>query len=383
MTAKRILFLAPVGEKGGAETVLLDIARGLDAARYRPLVACLKPGAFVEDLRGLGITAHALPAHQTRHLHRVGAAVQRLRRLVREERIDLIHANGSSMLLYAALASAGTGCRVVWQVHDPLCGGGLFERAFVAVQRRMRPDWTIFSNPAVAASYLKTYHGLTRHCTILPGVDAEGLLRGADAVRGRAALSIPEGAPVIAMFARLQRAKGHHDLLRAARQVLSQHPEARFLLCGGSLFGLEPDYPEEIKRAVAEAGVGARVRLCGYVSDVEKRDILAAATLIVHPALSEPFGISVLEGMAAGKPVVATDCVGPATTVVHGETGLIVPRGDAGALAGALLSLLDHPDQAQRMGACGRVRVQEEYTLDAMVRQVQDVYTQIWGGSAA
>ena len=134
---------------------------------------------------------------------------------------------------------------------------------------------------------------------------------------------------------------------------------------------------------MAEAGVGARIRLCGYVSEEEKRDILAAATLIVHPALSEPFGISVIEGMAVGKPVVATDCVGPSLIIADGETGLLVPRGDAGALAGAMLSLLDHPDQARRMGKCGQARVLEEYTVSAMVRRVQEAYAQVWGGDAA
>ena len=381
MTIKRILFLAPVGEKGGAETVLLDIARGLDPARYLPVVACLKPGAFVEELRGLGITAHALPAHQTRQFHKVGTAIRGLRRIIRQERIDLIHANGSSMLLYAALASARTRCRVVWQVHDPLCGGGLFERAFVAAQRRMRPDWTIFSNPAVAESYLGTYQNLARNSTILPGVDAEGLRRGADAARGRAALGIAEDAPVIALFARLQRAKGHSILIQAAKQVLRRYPDARFLICGGSLFGLEPDYPDEITREMADAGISDSMRLCGYVAEEEKRDILAASTLVVHPALSEPFGISVIEGMAAGKPVVVTDCVGPAMTVVNGETGLVVPRGDADALAGALLFLLDHPEQARRMGRCGRIRVEENYTLGAMVQQVQDAYAQVWSAA--
>ena len=377
MTPKRILFLSPVGEKGGAETFLLDIIRGLDRACYQPLSVCLKPGPFVEELRGMGLSAYALPAHQTRQFHKVVAAVWHLRKIIRKEQIDLIHANGSSMMLYAGLAAAGTKCRIVWQVHDPLAGGGLFERAFVAVQRRMHPVWTIFSNPLVAESYQGTYHNLTRHSTILPGVDAERLGQGADETRGRAAWNIPEKAPVITMFARLQEAKGHLFLIQAAKQVLERYPESRFLICGGSLFGLEPNYPEKLKRKMAEAGVEGRMQLCGYVSEEAKRDILAATTLGVHPALSEPFGISVIETMAVGKPMVVTDSIGPATTVVNGETGWIVPRGDAAALAAALLSLLDHPEQARQMGACGRKRVQENYTLAAMVNQVQSIYAQV------
>ncbi len=379
---KRILFIDPVGEKGGAEVVLRDIVCGLDRSRFQPLVACLKPGPFVEELRSLGIPVLALRSHKTRQLHRVAGAIRQLAQIIRRERIDLVHGNGCTMLFYGGLAGASRRVPCVWHVYDPLKGTGIFEAAFIATQRLLHPAWTIFGTPAVEESYVATYKNLKRHSALLPGVDVNQVTQGADPTRGRARWSLPPDVPVIAMFARMQRTKGHLDLIRAAALVVKSYPDAYFLLCGGTLFGLEPDYPEELRRQIRDCGLDDCVHLTGFVSDEDKRDILAAATIIVHPALSEPFGLAVVEGMAAGKPVVATDCVGPSMTVVPGETGWLTPRADPDTLAGRLKSLLDDPAQAQLMGECGRQRVQEHFSVSAMIGQVEKIYDQVLGETA-
>lgn len=377
MKPKRILFVDPVGEKGGAEVVLFDLVCGLDRTRYQPVVACLKPGPFVEELRELNVPAFALQAHKARQLHRVIAAIRQLVRIVRRERIDLLYGNGNTMLFYAGLAARLTKIPCVWHVYDPLSGRGAFERFFVTVQRRLHPAWTIFCSPITAESHLATYKQLKLSRIILPGVDVARLLEDTQPQRAREALGIPPSAPIVAMFSRLQRQKGHLDLIEAVARVLSRHPETRFVLCGGALFDLEADYPDELKRVIEQQGLQDRVLLTGYVSDTQKRDILAAATIVVHPAHSEPFGLAVIEGMAAGKPVVATDCVGPRMTIVHNETGLIVPRGDVQALVSALCALLDDPERAGLLGRCGQRRVQDNFTVQAMVQQVEDVCDQV------
>jgi len=375
---RRILFVAPVGEKGGAEQVLVDIVRGLDRVRFTPLVVCLKPGPLVDELRALGVFAVGLRSHQTRQIHRVAGALRALARIVRAEKVDVLHANGGTMLFYAALGArlAGAKIPVVWSVYDPLHGGGAFERAFVAAQRRLRPAWTIFGTPAVAPTYEQSYARLVagRSQTILPGVNIADMEAGADAARARRDWGIPPDAPIATLFARLQPSKGHADLIEAAACVLAAHADTHFLLCGGALFGLHPGYEDEIRALIAARNLSARVRLTGYVPDAQKKDLLAAATLIVHPARSEPFGIALIEAMAAGKPVIATACDGPRTIVVPGETGLLVPPGDTNALAAAINALLAAPDQARRMGERGRERAQRRYSVAAMVTQVEKVY---------
>ncbi|HEY3495532.1 MAG TPA: glycosyltransferase, partial [Polyangiaceae bacterium] len=104
----------------------------------------------------------------------------------------------------------------------------------------------------------------------------------------------------------------------------------------------------------------------------EKKDVLAATTVLVHPARWEPFGISVIEGMAAGKPAVVADATGPALTVADGETGFVVPKGDAKALAHALRTLLRDPERAAAMGAAGARRVQERYHARVAAERLGD-----------
>ncbi|WP_218079979.1 glycosyltransferase family 4 protein [Anthocerotibacter panamensis] len=377
MGRARILLLNRVGYKGGAEEVLLDIARYLAPNRFEPRAVCLGAGPLVEDFRAAGLPTTVLIEHRTRELHKILIAVKQLADILRREKIDLIHANGSSTFLYAGLAAKLVPCPVVWEVYDPLAGTGLFEWLFFNVQRRLVPAWTIFGTPAVAESYLHHYRNLTAHSTILPGVDLAASLQDANPARARTALGIPNAAPIVVMFSRLQRQKGHLDLLRAAKTVLQRYPEVRFVLCGGALAGLEPDYPQELTAQIQAQGLTERVLLTGYVEAKLKWDILAAATLVVHPAHTEAFGIAVVEGMGAGKPVVATDCVGPKTTVLPGETGLLVPRQNPSALAEALLHVLSDPQAAHTMGEKGQIHVQHKYSKQQMVRQIEEVYTNV------
>lgn len=378
---RRILYLEPVGEKGGAEVVVLDLVRNLDRSRFAPMVACLREGPLADELTALGVPVFVFGPHRVRQVHRVAATIARLARLLREQEIDLVHANSGHLLFYARAASraasrAAGRAAVVWHPHDPLVHRGLFERFFVTTQRRMRPDWTLFANPAVAESYLAAYPRIGRHTTVVPGVDVTSI-DGGDAGKARRALGIPEDAPVVSMFARLQRFKGHLHLIEAARRLHGAFPDARYVLCGGSLFGREPGHAERVGARVVELGLEDRVVLPGYVTEEQKLDILAASTVLAHPADHEPFGIAVLEAMAAGKPVVATDAAGPSLTVADGETGFLVPRGDVEALTAALEKLLADPDLARDMGRAGRARVEERYSVEAMVGAVEEVYDKV------
>ncbi len=375
---RRILYVVPFSDIGGSEQLVLDHLRCLDRTRYEPVLASLRPGAIVDAARDLGVTTYALRAHRTRELSRVAGAIRDLSRIIRRERIDLIFANQGSMLLYCGLAAAPFRLPVIWMIHDPLRGAGLFERAFVAAQRGIKPAWVIANSPGTLESYRAAYpriHG--RHSVLFPGTDPALLEQDADPVRARQALGIPEGAPILSLIARLQSSKGHLYLIAAAAKVLERFPEARFVIAGDTQFGIEPDYKSVVRAAIDSAGIGDAVLMAGYVSDSEKRDLLAATTVLVHPATWEPFGISILEGMAVGKPVVAASSAGPRLSVEDGKTGYLVPVEDSDAIAHAILKLLENPDEARAMGEAGRRRVQENFTVEKMVRQAESVFDSV------
>jgi len=170
---------------------------------------------------------------------------------------------------------------------------------------------------------------------------------------------------IVLVTARLDKQKGHHYLLQAASLV----PKAVFVLVG--------DGPERASlEAQARAlGLSDRVTFLGYRDDVG--DLLTTCDLFVLPSLFEGLPLSVLEAMAAGKPVVATAIGGTDEAIVQGHTGLLVPPGDPIALAAAIRTVLSNPKLARRLAAAGKARVHEHFSADAMIHKVTNIYEEI------
>lgn len=374
-TPARVLMVDPVGERGGAEVVLADLARRVDRARWRPRAVCLNPGPFVSELQALGIPAEGWPPHRVRRPDQVLATVLRFRRALRRFRIDLVHANGYNLLLTVGPAASRLGIPVVWHVHDPLVHGTGFERVHNWALRRHPPDATIFANPVVERSFRSAFRRLGRTELILPGVDT-GPATG-DAAGARRALGLPPDAEVVSMFARLQAHKGQQHLVAAAPGIIEAVPSAHVVLAGGALFGTGEDHADRLRAQIDRLGLRGRVLLPGFVSEELRAGILAASSVVVHPADKEPFGIAVVEAMAASRPVVVTDAEGPASIVRDGETGLVVGRGDAAALGRAVIELLTDPDRAARLGAAARARAVAHHGVDVAVRRTTEVWTDV------
>jgi glycosyltransferase involved in cell wall biosynthesis len=165
----------------------------------------------------------------------------------------------------------------------------------------------------------------------------------------RRELRLEPGQPVAAIVGRVDAGKGHDDTLAAFAAVAATLPRARLLVAGdGPLLG-------EVEAKVIARGLGDKVQLLGHRKDVDQ--ILALADVFIHPSLQDSCPLAVLEASAAGKPVVAYADGGIPEIVAGGETGLLVPTGDRGALADALLRLLADPALARRMGTAGRERM--------------------------
>jgi glycosyltransferase involved in cell wall biosynthesis len=198
------------------------------------------------------------------------------------------------------------------------------------------------------------------------------VLRGQelDRLRERAAepvsppLDAP-GSPVLLCVGRLAEQKGHRFLLEAMTAILADHPEARLLLAG-----------EGHLRPTLQAQAGDRVSFLGVREDVPA--LIARADLFVFPSLWEGQGNALLEAMAVGAPIVATDIPSTRETVTDGEHALLVPPGAAAALAGAVNRLLADPALARRLADAARVRAQD-YDIERTTRDLEAVYTRLLG----
>ena len=177
---------------------------------------------------------------------------------------------------------------------------------------------------------------------------------------------------VVAMLAVLQERKGHRFLLDAARVLKGRGRRIRYVFAGdGSL-------KTQLQTLVQTLGLREEVSFIGFVKDVPK--FLSSIDVLVLPSLYEGLGVAALEGMAAGKPVVATRVGGLAESIVDGETGFLVPPEDGAALADAIDRLVADPFMARAMGRKGAARVLSNFTIEQMASQNEAYYYALLDG---
>jgi glycosyltransferase involved in cell wall biosynthesis len=186
--------------------------------------------------------------------------------------------------------------------------------------------------------------------------------------------------PLVLFAGRLEIRKGLEVLLRAAPLVIAQVPNVRFVLAGGS----HPTLPvARLESLIDSLGVRGNLELLGHVPRSEIYSWFNRATLCAMPSYYETFGLTALEAMSAGLPVVATKVNGLSEVVEDGISGLLVPPGDATALAEAITRLLLHPDDCRRMGLSAKARALSRYDVNDVVRDTLSEYEDVRKGGAA
>jgi len=185
----------------------------------------------------------------------------------------------------------------------------------------------------------------------------------------RSSLGVASSWPIVRVVANLRRAKGHSVFLEAWTAVMRARPGARSLLVG------DGPLREELETRAAALGVRESVHFLGVRPDVPA--LLALSDVIAHPSFAESSSNAVLEALASGRPVVATDAGGTREAILDGQTGLLVPPGDVRALATGMLRLLSNPAEARALGQAGRRHVAEHFSLSTMIRAHETAYDRL------
>ena len=362
---KTILHLIETSGPGGAERVLVNIVENLDRARYRSVICLLKDGWLAAQLRQRGFETIMIP-------QRAGhdpAWVYKCIGLIRQKQIDMLHTHEFGMSTYGSLASWFTRVPMIATVHGKAYYGERWRRrmAYRIVARRavqmvaVAEDIRRFLIDRVGATPAKVR-------TIYNGVGAKAVCSAEEGARVRRELGIPEATPVIGTIANLYPVKGHTYLLKAAAEVAKVVPQAVWLLAGrGHLLG-------QLQDEACRLGIAERVRFLGFRDDPAA--LLQALDLFVLPSLSEGLSVAVLEAMAAGKPVVATDVGGNREVIVDRRTGFLVPARDPSALAARTMTLLTDKRLADLYGMNGKARIRQEFSLERMVSAYEQLYAE-------
>lgn len=289
--------------------------------------------------------------------------VLRLRRVLRAERPDVLHLHsrrGADVL--GAIAGRLCGVPVVLsrRVDNPE------SRAWVALKYRLH-DRVIAISQGIADVLAAEGVPPAKLRVVRSSLDPAPWRSPASRAAFCAEFGVPEDAVLIGVVAQLIERKGHRVLFEALRSLASQRAR---VIC----FGQGPKR-ESLERDAAD--LGETVRFAGFRSDLGRW--LGALDLLVHPALMEGLGVSLLQASAAGVPIIASRAGGMPEAVADEESGLLVPPGDAAALAAALKRLIDDPDLRRRLGAQGRARIEREFSVETMVRGNLAVYRELRG----
>jgi len=380
---RHILHISTGAELGGAERVVLDLVRSLDRERFRVSVVVPRRGRLAEALEAAGISSlvreywgrgHRLGRYSSWReyavallsLPQVARTLLELARRVNETPIALIHAHGIKAQMFSALLAPLVRARIVWHVHDFLRHRRLW--GVFGALRRIIPDAVVVPSGAVAREFSDQ-----SNVVVIPnGVDVREFSPAASR-RG-------DGRLRVGMIGALAPWKGQRVFLQAAERVSRAMPEVEFLIVGDEIYDTtgHRGFRQELEREVAARGLSSRVRFTGFRADVAA--ILRELDVLVHCAVEpEPFGRVLVEAMACGLPVVASRGGATEEIVREGETGVLIPPGDAAHLAAVLLTLLRDPALRARMGRAARAWVEQTFDLRAHVRRFEALYDALLG----
>jgi glycosyltransferase involved in cell wall biosynthesis len=359
----RVLFVESQTELGGAQFALLTMLESLDRAKIAPVYASLGfgEGDLAERVERLGIPVYRLPCGRFRELGRTIQKIRGLRRLIREQAIDVVLSNSGHPLLYARPAALWAGRPCVWWVKGPVHEDPLRGELISVAQKLLGANVLMANSEYTAGILRQLFAGHPAVRVVRNGIDLEKHAPAPkEGAAARAALGILPEENVAGIFGRLQTWKGHHVFLRAAAELSKRGLGARYLVVGGSVFGLEQNYAEELKRYAKNAGIADRVLFLGQRSDTNA--LMNACDVVVHASIEpEPWGLVLSEAMAAGRAVIGAAAGGPLEMIVDGQTGLLTPPGDAAALAGAMESLFRQPERRRALGEAARRHAEQNF----------------------
>jgi len=354
----------------GTERHMLDLAMALKDLKCAVIVGCPANGVLASRAGGSGLEILSVRRERAADLSNVLILTRELRR----GRINVIHAHNGRAALWGALAT-----------FIARRGKLLTTQHFLSPARARRPGWrrwishqihrwigaqstgVIAISEAVRGTILQRGEVDTKKVsTVLNGIQEPARRSPTTSIPVRESFGESFDGPLITCCARLEAEKEVGVLIAAMADVVREIPNAHCVVAGDGVL------KAELEREIASLGLGGNVQLLGFRTDA--LEIVAAGDLFVLPSVAEPFGLSLVEAMALGKPVVATRAGGPIEIVVSGLTGLLVTPSDPRELAEAVLHILKDKFLGRSMGKNGRERFVRHFTAARMAKEILQLY---------
>jgi L-malate glycosyltransferase len=358
----RILILIKGLGMGGAERLIVEAAHSWDRTAFDYRVAYILPW---KDHLVPRLTANEVPVTCIGGRRGLSPVTPfRLRRLIRRDRIALVHAHLPSAGILARVVAP---VPVVYTEHNLAGSYRQPTRTLNRLTYRRQEAVTAVSQ-AVADSAAGL--GGPTPVVVPNGVSVHVEADEVSAVRDM--LGIGPDLPLIVHVGNIRPHKGHFNLVAAAEMLARDLPDFLIVSAGSEK---NPGDLERVRRLARVAGIANKVRFLGRVDDA--RPLLAAADVVVNPADVEGLPVVLLEALALGRPVVATNVGGVPSVIRDGETGCLVPAGDPAALATAVVAAIADREESARWGKAGAEMVGKEFGVDQMVTAFEDIYRRL------
>ncbi len=351
----------------GGEQQTINLLNGLEQRKVTAHLVCQADSPLYEKAKEIGIETFPMAMHGEVDL----AACLRIRKLINRFGYDIIHSHTSHAHTLAFFSSFGIDInRIVTRRVD----FSIFRHSFLklsGLKYRYMADFYIAISHKIKEILVEDGISADRIFVAHSGINPDRFaLQTADHLKDE--FNFKPGEQVVINVAHLARVKGQQYLVKAIPLVLARIPTARFfIISGGELM-------DELRDLARSLGVGQAVVFTGFRSDVGA--FYQIADLFVMCSLKEGLGTAILDALALGKPVVATDCGGIPEIIQDGVTGRLVPPADPSALAEGIIEMFSHRERARQMGESGRTKILEMFSAEAMVEKNLEIYHQILKG---
>lgn len=368
----KVLECIRQGQIGGGESHLLSLVENLDKEKFDPVVLSFTDGPMIERLRQMNLPSHIIPTTKPFDFSKW----KEVKELMKQEGIELVHAHGTRANSNVLWAARSLGIPVIYTIH-----GWSFHPDQKAVVRNIRimgekyltskSDLNISvsaSNQQTGKNYMKAFQSVV----VNNGIDLQKFNPDKNFKNIRKEIGLPEDAMLVLFIARFTSHKQPLSLIRAFAEALPSNPELHLLMVG------DGDQKEEAKKIIEELKLKDKITLVPFRQDVP--DVLAAADIFVLPSLWEGLPIGLLEAMAMGKAIIASNVDGTSEIIVDQENGwLIETKNLVSNLAKAIVILSKNEENRKRLGKNARNTVSERFNAKNMTRQIENIYMEIWG----
>ena len=344
-------------EIGGMEQVVVDLVKAIDRGRFEPVVVCLmRLGPLGEELKALGVSIHLLPS-MTPIVSFLYPAP--LVKILRQVSAEVVHVHSGCWFKGVVGARLCGVKRVIYTLHGATYGRTVVETLLERIAATFTSRIVTVSDDLALQLKEAGHLPMEKVSVIINGIDTERFASvTGNPVSGRVRIGI---------IARLDPVKDLGTLLRALQLLFDMGVSADLAIVG--------DGPERerLEALSAELGLGSHVTFHGFQRDTLQR--LAEIDIFALSSLREGTSISILEAMAAGRPIVATAVGGNPALIADGVNGLLVPPSDPIAFSQALLKLINHQELRTQMSENNRLKSQQKFSLGAMKEKYEELYS--------